>query len=164
MPWWLVLIEGIFAVIIGLSLLVSPGMTISIIVKVLGLYWFFAGMLAIVSIFVNRTDWALKLIAGIVGIVAGLIVIRHPLWSTILIPSLVVILIAIGGIIIGIVDIVRAFKGSGWGIGILGVLSLLLGVILLLNPTKAAFASTLVLGLIALGGGVIAIIMAFRIR
>jgi len=164
MPWWLVLIEGIFAVIIGLSLLVAPGMTISIIVKVLGLYWFFAGMLAIVSIFVNRTDWALKLIAGIVGIVAGLIVIRHPLWSTILIPSLVVVLIAIGGIIIGIVDIVRAFKGAGWGIGILGVLSLLLAVVLLLNPVKAAFASTLVLGLIALGGGVIAIIMAFRIR
>jgi uncharacterized membrane protein HdeD (DUF308 family) len=86
------------------------------------------------------------------------------LWSTIIIPSLVVILIAIGGILIGIIDVVRAIRGAGWGTGILGIISFLLGVILLLNPVEAAFSSTLALGIVALAGGMIAIVMAFRLR
>lgn len=163
-PWWLVLIEGIFAIIVGISLLVAPAMTISIIVQILGLYWLFGGILAIVSIFINQKNWGWKLAGGILGILAGILVIRHPLWSTVLIPSLVVVLIAIGGIIIGLIDVVRAFKGAGWGTGILGVVSLLLGVILLLNPVEAALASTLALGIVALAGGMISIVLAFKIR
>lgn len=163
-PWWLVLLEGIFAVIVGISLLVAPEMTLAIIVQILGLYWLVAGILAIISIFIDRDGWGLKLAAGILGVVAGIVVIQHPLWSTVIIPSLVVILIAIGGILIGIIDVVRAIRGAGWGTGILGIISFLLGVILLLNPVEAAFASTLALGIVALAGGMIAIVMSFRLR
>lgn len=136
----------------------------AVIVQILGLYWLIAGILAIISIFVDRAGWGLKLVAGILGIVAGIVVIRHPLWSTIIIPSLVVILIAIGGVLIGIIDVIRAIRGDGWATGILGLISLLLGTILLLNPVEAAFASTLALGIVALAGGMIAIVMAFRLR
>jgi uncharacterized membrane protein HdeD (DUF308 family) len=163
-PWWLVLLEGIFAVIVGISLLVAPRMTIAVVVQILGLYWLIVGILAIINIFVDRDGWGLKLAAGILGIVAGIVVIRHPLWSTIIIPSLVVILIAIGGILIGIIDMIRGIRGAGLGTGILGIVSLLLGVILLFNPVEAAFASTLALGIVALAGGMIAIVMAFRLR
>jgi len=164
MPWWLVLLEGIFAVIIGISLLSQTAMTVSIIVRILGLYWLFGGILAIVSIFFNRTNWGLKLLAGIVGIIAGLLVILNPVISTILVPSLIVSLIAIGGLIIGLIDLVRAFKGAGIGTGVLGILSFVLGLLILLNPIYATIASAIVVGLVAIGGGVIAIIMAFRLR
>ena len=164
MPWWLVLLEGIFAVIIGISLLSQTAMTVSIIVRILGLYWLFGGILAIVSIFFNRTNWGLKLLAGIVGIIAGLLVILNPVISTILVPSLIVSLIALGGVVIGLIDIVRAFRGAGLGTGVLGILSIILGLLILLNPIYATFASAIVVGLVAIGGGVIAIIMAFRLR
>ena len=164
MPWWLVLLEGIIAVIIGISLLSQTAMTVSIIVRVLGLYWLFGGILAIVSIFFNRTNWGLKLLAGIVGIIAGLLVILNPVISTILVPSLIVSLIALGGVVIGLIDIVRAFRGAGLGTGVLGILSIILGLLILLNPIYATFASAIVVGLVAIGGGVIAIIMAFRLR
>ena len=163
-PWWLVLIEGIFAVIIGIALISAPAMTISIIVQVLGLYWLLGGILAIVSIFINQTNWGWKLVGGLLGILAGIIVLRHPLWSTVLVPATVVVVIGIGGIIIGLTDLVRAFKGAGWGTGVLGVLSLVLGIILLLHPVQAAFASATVVGILAIVGGVVAIIMAFRGR
>jgi uncharacterized membrane protein HdeD (DUF308 family) len=164
MPWWLVLLEGIFAVIIGISLLSQTAMTVSIIVRILGLYWFLGGILAIVSIFINRSRWGLKLLAGIVGIIAGLLVILNPIISTILIPSLIVSLIAVGGVVIGLIDIVRAFRGAGLGTGVLGILSIILGLLILLNPLYATFASAIVVGLVAIGGGVIAILMAFRLR
>ena len=163
-PWWLVLIEGIFAVIIGISLISAPAMTIAIIVQVLGLYWLLGGILAIVSIFINKTNWGWKLVGGLLGILAGILVLRHPLWSTVLVPATVVVVIGIGGIIIGLTDLVRAFKGAGWGTGVLGVLSLVLGIILLLNPVAAAFASSTVVGILAIAGGIMAIIMAFRGR
>ena len=164
MPWWLILLEGIFAVIIGISLLSQPAMTVSIIVQILGIYWLAGGLLAIVSIFFNRQRWGLKLLTGIVGIIAGLLVILHPLVSTILVPTLLVSLIAIGGLVIGIIDIVRAIKGAGLGTAVLGILSFILGLLILLNPIYATFASAIVVGLVAIGGGVIAIIMAFRLR
>ncbi len=164
MPWWLVLLEGIFAVVIGISLLTQTALTVSIIVQILGLYWFFGGILAIVSIFINRSHWGLKLLAGIVGIIAGLLVILNPVISTILVPSLIVSLIALGGVVIGLIDIVRAFRGAGLGTGVLGILSIILGLLILLNPIYATFASAIVVGLVAIGGGVIAIIMAFRLR
>ena len=163
-PWWLVLIEGIFAVIIGISLISAPAMTIAIIVQVLGLYWLLGGILAIVSIFINQSHWGWKLVAGLLGILAGVLVLRHPLWSTILVPATLVLVIGIGGIFIGLIDLVRAFKGAGWGTGALGGLSLILGVVLLIQPVQAAFASATVVGILAIVGGIVAIIMAFRGR
>src|SRR5690242_6668938 len=86
-PWWVVLLEGIAGVIIGICLLISPGMTTLVLVQFLGFYWLFCGILSLVSLFVDRTAWGWKLVGGILGIIAGLIVIRHPLWSAVLIPT-----------------------------------------------------------------------------
>ena len=46
-PRWLIILEGIFAIIIGISLLVQPGRTFYYMVQVLGLYWFVGGWLAL---------------------------------------------------------------------------------------------------------------------
>lgn len=163
-PWWLVLLEGIFAVIIGILLLTQPGMTTAILIQVLGIYWFIAGILSIVGIFIDSSAWGWKLIVGILGIIAGLLIIRHPLWSTLLVPTTIVIILGIEGIIIGGVNIVRAFRGAGWGVGILGVLSIIFGIILVANPALAALSLPFVLGIFGIVGGILAVIMAFRMR
>ncbi len=163
-PWWLVLIEGIFAIIIGILLLSKPGMTTAILVQVLGIYWFIAGILNIVGIFIDHTAWGWKLIIGILGIIAGIIIIQHPLWSTVLVTTTLIIVLGIEGIIIGAVNIVRAFRGAGWGVGILGALSIIFGIILLANSLLAATTLPVVLGIFAIVGGILAIIMAFRMR
>ena len=161
-PRWLIIIEGIFAIIVGFFLIISPGMTIAIIIQALGLYWLLAGLLAIVSIFINQSNWGWKLAGGLLGIIAGILVIRHPLWSTVLIPTTLAITIGVLGVIVGLIDVVQAFKGAGWGTGILGLLSIILGIIIFLNPTIAAFASAFLIGLIAIVGGLAAIVMALR--
>src|SRR5262245_42417226 len=83
-PWWLGLLGGIAAIIIGFLFLSSPAMTIAIIIQFLGFYWLFTGVLDLVSLFVDRTDWVWKVISGILGIIAGFIVINNPLWSAVL--------------------------------------------------------------------------------
>jgi uncharacterized membrane protein HdeD (DUF308 family) len=163
-PWWLVLIEGIAAVIVGVLLLADPQRTMVVLIQVLGIYWFIAGIFKIVSMFIDSTMWGWKLFAGILGILAGIIIINHPLWSTVLVQATVVLLLAIDGLIIGIVGLIQAVKGGGWGIGILGVLSMIFGVILLANLWIATFAFSWVLAIFAIIGGILAIIMAFRLR
>lgn len=163
-PWWLVLLEGIAAIIIGALLLTSPGATLLILIQFLGIYWFVAGIFKIISIFIDSTMWGWKLFAGILGILAGIIIIQHPLWSTLLVPATLVIVIGIDGIIIGIVSLIQAFRGGGWGVGILGILSIIFGIILVANPIIGAATLPWVLGIFAIVGGIFAIIMAFRLR
>jgi uncharacterized membrane protein HdeD (DUF308 family) len=164
-PWWLVLLEGIAAVIIGLFLLTAPGITLLVLVQVTGFFWLIGGVLRIVSLFVDSSLWGWKLFGGIIGILAGILVLQHPLWSTLLVPAVYVIILGIQGIIIGGVMLVMAFRGWGWSGGILGALSVVFGIILLLNPVFIGIAILpFVLGAFALVGGIAAIIGAFMLR
>ena len=163
-PWWVVLLEGIAAIIIGLLLLVKPGMTTMILVQFLGIYWLITGIFQIIAIFVDSTMWGWKLFAGALGIIAGILILRHPLWSTLAVPTVLATLLGIAGIAIGVINLIQAFQGGGWGIGILGVLSIIFGIILLFNPLAAAISLPVVLGVFGIVGGVLALIGAFRLK
>jgi uncharacterized membrane protein HdeD (DUF308 family) len=164
-PWWLVLLEGIAAVIIGIFLLTAPGITLLFLVQVTGFFWLIGGILRLVSIFVDSSLWGWKLLASIVGVLAGLVVLQHPLWSTLLLPAVYVIILGVQGIILGGAGLIMAFQGGGWGSGVLGVLSIILGIVLLLNPLFIGIAVLpFVLGAFALLGGILAIVAAFAMR
>lgn len=163
-PWWLVLIQGIFALVIGILLLIAPGKTTFFVVQFLGIYWLISGIFQIVAIFIDSTSWGWKLFGGVIGILAGFAVINHPLWSTFLVPNVLAIIIGITGIIMGIVSLVQAFQGGGWGPGILGGLSILFGILLLANPIAATLALPWVFGIFGIIGGVLGIIAAFKLK
>lgn len=163
-PWWLVLIEGISLVIIGILFFVQPAMTSVISIQLLGIYWIITGIFAIIRIFVDSTAWGWKLFLGILGIVAGLLVINNPLWSALVVGNTAIILLGLGGILIGIVNVVQAFRGEGLGVGLLGAASIILGLILLNNRAILTIALPTTLGFLALLGGIVAIIAAFRQR
>ena len=163
-PWWVVLLQGIAAVILGIFLLLKPGMTMVVVVQFIGIYWLVSGLFQIVAIFVDSTQWGWKLFSGILGIIAGVIIVQHPLWSPVLLTSVLVIILGIEGLIIGIINLIQAFQGGGWGVGILGALSILFGIVLLANVLLAAFSVPWVLGILGIVGGIIAIIYSFRLR
>ncbi len=163
-PWWLVLIEGIALIILGLFLLTSPGATTLVLIQFLGIYWLVGGIFKIVSMFLDHSMWGWKLFAGILGILAGLIVLQHPIWSPFVVAGTLVILLGIQGIIYGGVGVWQAFKGAGWGAGILGALSIIFGIYLLANIGQATLVLPWVVGILAVVGGIAAIVMAFRLK
>jgi uncharacterized membrane protein HdeD (DUF308 family) len=163
-PWWLVLLQGIAAVILGIFLLTAPGITLLFLIQLLGFFWLMSGILGIVSIFIDSSLWGWKLISGILGTLAGLVVLQHPLWSTILIPAILVFFLGIQGIISGGANLILAFQGGGWGMGILGALNGILGLVLLFNPLIGAAVLPFFLGALGLVGGIAAIVGAFAIR
>jgi uncharacterized membrane protein HdeD (DUF308 family) len=163
-PWWLVLLEGIAVLIMGLLLLAAPGQTTLITVQILGFYWLFGGILKMVSIFIDSTMWGWKLFAGILGILAGIVIIQHPLWSPLVVGSTIVIILGLQGILYGIIGVVQAFSGAGWGAGVMGAISILFGILLLANVWVATFSLPWVLGVLAVVGGIAGIISAFSLR
>jgi uncharacterized membrane protein HdeD (DUF308 family) len=158
------LLEGIAAAIVGLFLLTAPGATLFVLIQVLGIFWLVGGIFRIISIFIDNSLWGWKLIGGVLGILAGIVVLQHPLWSTVLVPAVYVVILGVQGIVLGGVSLVMAFRGEGWGVGILGVLSIVLGLVLLFNVWIGVAALPFILGAFSIVGGVIAVVMAFRMR
>jgi uncharacterized membrane protein HdeD (DUF308 family) len=164
LPWWLVLVEGILVALFGLLLLVAPGASLFFMVQLLGLYLFIAGIFRIISIFIDSTSWGLKLIAGVLCLIAGLAVLRHPLWSAIAAPAGLVIIVGFLAIFEGVAGLVVAVQGGGWGMGVLSALGILFGFILVINPLIGVATLPFILGIFMLIGGVVAVGQALRMR
>ena len=163
-PWWLGVIVGVATIFLGILLLTAPGMTTVVLVQLLGLYWLAVGCVQLATVFVDSTRWGWKVAGGILGIIAGLVTIQHPLWSAIVLPTTLVFAIGLLGLLFGVMGMIAAFTGAGWGMGIMGALSVIFGLLLMLNPFGPAIALPILLGLLAIGGGIAATFMAFRGR
>lgn len=155
---------GDFAALFGALLLIAPGGTLVFLVQVLGFFLLIGGILRLVSIFLDHSLWGLKLAVGIVGILAGIVVLNHPLWSAIVIPTYTVYIVGVLAIFEGIGTLIQAFEGSGWGALILGNLLIIFGLILLFNAWIGVAVLPFVLGGFMLAGGVAAIVVSFRLR
>jgi uncharacterized membrane protein HdeD (DUF308 family) len=163
-PWWLLLLQGIALLILGLMLLFSPVTTTIAIVIFIGAAWFVSGVLDLVGLISDRSNFGWKLFSGIIGIWAGLVVLGQPLLSAVLLPTIYIIMLAITGLVYGAVRIYRGFKGGGWGQLILGVVTIILSFLLLSEPLAGAFVLPFVFGVFAIVGGIAEIIAAFQAR
>lgn len=163
-PWWLVLIEGILVIALGIFLLVSPFKTFVAFVWALGLYWLVRGVLNLISLIWDRRLWVWKIVAGVLGLLAGWIVIQNPFWGAVVVSQVTVWMLALTAIFFGVMDIIRAFKGGGWTAAVLGAISIALGVLLLTNTLAATAALPMVLGILAVLAGLLLFFGAFQLR
>lgn len=165
-PWWLPLVSGILNIIIGVLLLTTPVKTTYALVLVLGFFWIFSGIATLIGMFIDSTQWFWKLLIGGISLLAGFTIVRYPIISTFEIPQILVLLLGIQGLILGVVGLVMAFKGGGWGMGILSALGILFGIVLLANWSSPGMGLTLVwvAAIFALVGGISQIVQAFRIK
>jgi uncharacterized membrane protein HdeD (DUF308 family) len=163
--WWIVLLEGIAAVILGVLLITDPGTTLVSLTIFLGVYWLVGGIFDLVRMFTDHSHWGWRLASGLLGILAGILVVRNPLWATVLVPVTLVWVLAALGIVIGVLEIIHGFRGSGWSAGIFGVLSLGLGLLLLAGNMLVTTAILIfaVAGF-AIVGGIAAVVFSFYLR
>ncbi|WP_067047058.1 HdeD family acid-resistance protein [Methanofollis ethanolicus] len=163
-PWWLVLLQGIIALIFGLVLLAWPAQTLVVLVTFLGIYWMIMGIVALVGMFFGGEHGIWTVVFALLGIIAGIVVLAYPLYSTAIVSSFLAILIGILGIVMGAAALVQGMTGGGWAPALLGVLSMMLGIVLLANPFFTVASLVLLLGILAIIGGVSAMVFSFRLR
>jgi uncharacterized membrane protein HdeD (DUF308 family) len=134
-PWWMTLIIGIFAILVGAILLWAPAKTkvdtYQVLVAALGLWWVISGILDLVHMFQDHSMWGWKLFIGIVSIIAGAYVLEYPVAAGVALPRIMVLIVGLWALMYGIVMLVMAFKGGGWAAGILGGIEIFFGIVLI---------------------------------
>jgi len=104
--WWVFLLQGIAAILLGLMLLTDPGATLLALITFLGFYWLITGVLALVRVFVDRSvPWLWSLLIGIIGVLAGIFVLNHPLLAALSVPTVLVIILGVEGLVFELVDV-----------------------------------------------------------
>ena len=100
--WWVFLLQGIAAFLLGVMLLTAPGATLLTLVTFLGFYWIVSGVLSFVQMFVDRSvPWIWSLLIGITGVAAGILIVRHPMVAALTVPTLIVIVFGVEGLVMG---------------------------------------------------------------
>lgn len=163
-PWWVVLLEGIVAIIVGLFLLYNPLITTIFLIQVLGIFWLAGGILSVLGAFIFSGNRLVKLLSGILSIVAGIVILMYPVLSPFVVLTFFVIFIGAWAVVTGVMKLMWGLKGGGWGIGILGVLTIILGILLLTNSLAGALFLPWMFGLFLIAGGVGGVIGGLKMR
>ena len=133
-PWWLFLLWGILTLLIGLSFLLMPGITMELFITFLGAYWLVGGLFMIASLFIDRTYMAMKILLAVINIIAGILILSYPFYSTLFVLSFLIIFLGFWACFIGVVHLYHGFTAKDRGNAVLGVVSLIFGILLLAKP------------------------------
>ena len=166
--WWMLAIRGVIAVLFGIAAIVWPSLTALVLVYLFGAFALLDGIVAVVVSVQERAiapGWWVLLIGGIVGILIGILTFFSPIVAALAL----LYLIAAWAIITGVLEIAAAFSmrralALEWTLGIAGILSILLGILLAFRPVSGILAVVWIIGVYAIVFGVLLIIRAFQFR
>jgi uncharacterized membrane protein HdeD (DUF308 family) len=97
---------GVISVIVGFALLRAPFQSVEVFIFVLGVFWLAQGIMTLVAAFALREGRNLQILSGLLGIVAGIIVLTYPISSA-------VTLALVGGVwlvILGVTQVVAGLR------------------------------------------------------
>ena len=157
--WWALALRGLFAVLFGIVAFAWPGITLGALVLLYGAYALVDGVFAIAAALAGRAGgcpggpccWR-----ALVGIAVGIMTFAWPG-----ITALVLLyLIAAWAVVTGVLEIVAAIRlrkeiRGEWLLALSGVLSVLFGMALVVNPGAGALAVVWLIGAYAIAFGVL---------
>lgn len=165
--WKTALISGVLAVILGVCVLAWPAITIVVAAIFFGAYLLISGIWQVVfafSLHVSAGGRVLLFVSGAAALILAVLCFRS-LQNSIL---LLAIWIGIGFIFRGVATAVSAISdptlpGRGWAI-VIGVISLIAGVVMLASPFASLATLAMVVGIWLVVLGVFEIASAIGLR
>ena len=166
--WWQIAVRGFIALLFGILLLAWPGVSLFIFAIFFGAYAFVDGIFTLVAAINYKAgagQRAWLFVRGICGIIVGLITFFWPAITEIAL----VLIIGAWALITGVTELSFAFRavketGARWLFAISGVLSIILGMLLLIQPIAGIIAVIWVIGAYAVIAGILLIVLGFRLR
>jgi uncharacterized membrane protein HdeD (DUF308 family) len=155
-------------VLFGLAALFLRGLVLEVLILLFGAYALVDGILAVVAAFGSSGRGMrrpLLLLEGVIGTLFGIVVLFSPGLTALAL----LYIIAFWAIFTGIARIVMAIMlrreiENEWSIALSGVLSVILGIVLILLPGAGLLAYTWLISSLALVRGIALIVYAFRVR
>ncbi len=161
--WSSLAIRGVCALLFGIVAFMMPGLTLTTLVLIWGIYALIDGGLALIAGFKAKI-WSLVFL-GLVGVLAGIGAFIYPGMTALVL----LYFIAVWAIITGVLAIVTAIRlrkeiTGEWALGLAGLLSLLFGAMLIARPGEGALTIIYLLAAYAVAFGILLLILAFRLK
>jgi uncharacterized membrane protein HdeD (DUF308 family) len=160
---------GLLSIVIGLLVLFWPGASVVVIAWLFAIQLIVSGILQLVAAFMDESGTGtgahgLMGVLGALSILVGLLCLRAPLQTAVVLGLLIGATWVIGGVI-GIVHAIGAGPGGhrGWRIAS-GVLSALGGAVVLVYPGLSFVAMTWLFGIVLVLIGVVLLAESFMTR
>jgi len=161
-PWWLLLLWGILTVIVGIMFFATPVMTTVLFIIFLGAYWLVGGLFTLGSLVVDRTNIGWKIFLAAIHIIAGILILIYPLFSTLILLSFFIIFLGAWACFMGCVHLYHAYRDAG--MAVLGVLSLIFGILLLAFPLVSVALLPFIAGAFMVVLGISAAALSIRVK
>ena len=163
----LIIISSIVAFILGLLMVVAPGISLQTMGIIFGIYIIIHGIVLIVLDFMAHNVYIpfYGIITGILSIVTGLILIAMPnVLATVFAIALGIWIILSSVNIISIaISVRKAVSGWFWWL-LLGILDLVCGIVILFNPFASSISIAIVGGIIIMVHSAISVIDMIMIK
>jgi uncharacterized membrane protein HdeD (DUF308 family) len=161
-------LRGLAAIVFGILAFIWPGITLAVLILFFAAYATVDGVLALCAATRSRGQhvWA-SVLEGIVGIAAGLIAFFWP-GPGITAPALLIV-IPVWAIVTGVMEVIAAVElrhaiKNEWALILSGALSVVFGVLLLIQPGAGALALVCLIGGYAVIFGIFMLALAWRLR
>ena len=166
--WWLLALRGVAGILFGIVAFVWPGATLAALILVFGAYVFVDGIFAVVAGIRMRRQlslWWLVVVEGVAGIILGVLTFRSPDTTALVLLTF----IAAWSILTGVLEIATAVQlrkmiAHEWLLILSGVVSIIFGALLIMQPAAGAIAIVWLIGAYALLFGILTLLFAFRVR
>jgi uncharacterized membrane protein HdeD (DUF308 family) len=148
--WWLLLLIGALSVIAGVIVIVKPSHSLATLAVISGIFILLVSISEVViALFAERGAAAALL--GVVGIVIGILLIRHPTKGV----EAIALLIGIWLLAIGVIRLLSAFalRDRLWSI-IVGVVEMVAGIVIVSSPDIGFATLALLVGIAFILNGI----------
>lgn len=165
--WWIFLIRGLISIAFGLLCVLSPISMGASLILVWGAFVLVDGAIALwfaIGGKAQRDPWLVGL-QGVIGIIIGLIALFNPA-----VAGLGILIVVVAwSFVIGVLQIAVAISfrnemtGELW-LGLSGLISILFGAVLLMNPALGAVSLVWIIGFYSIAFGAALVGFAFRMK
>jgi uncharacterized membrane protein HdeD (DUF308 family) len=160
--WWLLVLLGVISLVAGIIFVIKPSHSLATLCVIFGIFLLLDGIVAIVSSFRHDTNRALSAILGVLGMVFGIILIRHPTGAV----NIIGLLIGLWLVAAGVVRLIYAImEGSARFVRIaVAALAIIVGIIVVAEPHIGYTTLAVLVGiwLIINGAGLVALGVVLR--
>lgn len=161
--WSLLLVVGLLSLAAGVVVLAKPHISLATLAVVTGIFLLADGVLELFYALVRRGESrAVPAVIGIVSVVGGVILVRHPTKAV----AVIALLLGIWLIIMGVVRVIRAVDQPahrGWSI-LSGTVELLGGIVVVSSPDIGVATLALLVGITFVVRGLVLCAVAWALH
>jgi len=166
--WWFLLIKGLLFILFGGMLTFFPRETPQKMIFLLGLIILLGGVIILGLSMLNKKDnkdWGGLMTFAVIDIALGLFIMITPNVAL----KIVTILIGIWALLVGTYQLYSYFttakeKRKGSLSLYIGLLTILVGLLMVINPVPATIFMTIIIGILSLIVGVMLVGTSFKVR